>query len=258
LSTIGPASWLQRNLDGIEAWLRLIARSSESAELIEREGITAVVNPDCPERSIFNSVVSRVPGALAGHRDDLGRIYAEAGCAWTTWLPEGDRSAAETLRAAGHRLDGEPLAMGMALSDVQAPDLAGIEWEAGGSTELMCSINDRAYGWPEGTWLRGMGSGDVGRVYSASIDGRPASTAAAVEVGDDCLIACVATVSEARGKGLASRLILQALVDARERGCTTTTLQASRAGAPVYERLGYRDYGALQMWEHRPPELADP
>jgi GNAT superfamily N-acetyltransferase len=79
-----------------------------------------------------------------------------------------------------------------------------------------------------------------------------------VEVGDDCLIACVATVSEARGKGLASRLILQALVDARERGCTTTTLQASRAGAPVYERLGYRDYGALQMWEHRPPELADP
>lgn len=252
-----PASWLHRNLDGIEGWLRLLARSSESGELIEREGITALLNPACPERSVFNSVVPRLPAALARHRDALAEIYAGGGCAWTTWLPDADRASALALRAAGHRLDGEPRAMGMTLDEVEAPDLAGIEWEAGAPTELMCSISDHAYGWAEGTWLRGMGAGYVGHVYIASIDGRPASTATAVDVGDDCVVTCVATIPEARSRGLASRLILRSLVDARERGCATTTLQASGAGAPVYERLGYRDFGALQMWEYRPPHLAD-
>jgi hypothetical protein len=38
---------------------------------------------------------------------------------------------------------------------------------------------------------------------------------------------------------------------ANMRGCETTTLQATKMGAPVYERLGYRDLGARQMWERR-------
>ena len=48
----------------------------------------------------------------------------------------------------------------------------------------------------------------------------------------------------------------QGLWDAREGGCETSTLQATADGRPVYERLGYEDLGALQMWELRPPELA--
>ena len=42
-----------------------------------------------------------------------------------------------------------------------------------------------------------------------------------------------------------------ALHDARERGATTTSLQATKMGYPLYARLGYRDLGALQMWERR-------
>jgi hypothetical protein len=45
--------------------------------------------------------------------------------------------------------------------------------------------------------------------------------------------------------------MLHALCDARERGCTTTSLQATARGKPVYERLGYRDIGAVHMWERR-------
>jgi len=43
----------------------------------------------------------------------------------------------------------------------------------------------------------------------------------------------------------------RALLDARERGCTTTSLQATKMGQPVYDRLGYRDLGPIQMWERR-------
>jgi len=42
-----------------------------------------------------------------------------------------------------------------------------------------------------------------------------------------------------------------ALAAARERGQSTTTLIASGAGRPVYERLGYRPLGAIEMWERR-------
>lgn len=45
----------------------------------------------------------------------------------------------------------------------------------------------------------------------------------------------------------------QALRDARARGCTTTTLEASPAGRPVYERMGYQRLGTVEMWEHRVP-----
>jgi hypothetical protein len=42
-----------------------------------------------------------------------------------------------------------------------------------------------------------------------------------------------------------------ALLDARERGCTTTSLQATKAGYPVYAGLGFRDLGPIDMWELR-------
>jgi GNAT superfamily N-acetyltransferase len=61
----------------------------------------------------------------------------------------------------------------------------------------------------------------------------------------------VATLPEARGRGLATALVSHALREARTRGCATSSLQATARGRPVYERLGYRSIGAAQMWERR-------
>ena len=58
-----------------------------------------------------------------------------------------------------------------------------------------------------------------------------------------------ATLPAYRRQGIASGLIRRLVRRGRERGCTTTSLVASRAGTPVYERLGYRDLGHVHMWE---------
>jgi predicted acetyltransferase len=64
----------------------------------------------------------------------------------------------------------------------------------------------------------------------------------------------VAVLPEARGHGISGKLMAHGLADAVERGARTSTLVATKLGRPVYERLGYRELGALEMWELRVDE----
>ena len=160
------------------------------------------------------------------------------------------------LEAAGHKLDAAPRAMGRELGDVEEPDEAGLDLTGAGTVEEMGRINDAAYGFPAGTWIKGTGAEQPDlRVFLAKVDGEPVATVCTFDAGRDCVIWNVATLEAARGRGLSTALMRRAMFDAAERGCETTTLQATRLGAPVYRRCGYEDFGALQMWELRPPEL---
>ncbi|MGH2982614.1 MAG: GNAT family N-acetyltransferase [Solirubrobacterales bacterium] len=248
--------WLERNLRGMRATLAAFAEGS-GAQLLELDGLIATVNPAVAERSVFNSVVYSDLEALAARRDELAAIYADAGCAWTVWVPEYDEASARMLEGAGHTRDAQPRAMGVELVALTEPDLSGIDWTAEGDAEEMAALNDGAYGYPAGTWIKGMGRDTPGlRTYIARNDGRPAATVGVRDVEGDCTVWNVATAESARGRGLSTALMRKAMFDAEQRGCPTSTLQATKLGAPVYRRCGYEDFGALQMWEWRPPELA--
>jgi GNAT superfamily N-acetyltransferase len=91
----------------------------------------------------------------------------------------------------------------------------------------------------------------AGRVYVARLDGEAAGCCAATDEGENSEIQMVAVVPEARGRGLSGKLIAHALADAAGRGMRTSTLVATKLGLPVYERLGYRSLGVLEMWERR-------
>jgi predicted GNAT family acetyltransferase len=71
------------------------------------------------------------------------------------------------------------------------------------------------------------------------------------DVDGDAWILFVATHPDARGEGLATALMKQGLRAAVDRGCTTTTLEASPMGRPIYERMGYLPLGTVEMWERR-------
>jgi GNAT superfamily N-acetyltransferase len=176
--------------------------------------------------------------------------------AWTVWVPEADSRSAELLAERGHVLDADPAAMALELAgfDAPAPDASIV---ADADPADVTAINDSAYGY-DGDFARALADFPGGaQRYSAEVDGSVAACAVAFDHEGDCMITFVATLPQARGTGLATALMTRALIDARERGCETTSLQATKMGQAIYERLGYRDLGALQMWERREPATAE-
>jgi GNAT superfamily N-acetyltransferase len=245
------ASLYERMLDSMEvAYVLGLERATD------RPGVAAGLCPAMPHRSVFNSVVYRDPAALEAALPELARAYEEAGVlAWTVWTPAQDARARAALQASGHALDGTPQAMAAPLDEVDAgAGASGLDWERADGVEEMCAILAHAFGWePEESSRVLAGFERVGHIYLARRDGRPAACVAAFDVADDAGIYYVGTLPEARGAGLATGLMRQALLDARERGCKTTSLQATAMGRPVYRRLGYRELGVIEMWERRRP-----
>jgi ribosomal protein S18 acetylase RimI-like enzyme len=210
------------------------------------DGVVASIVPSSPDRSLFNAVTYLAPPLppLA----DLARLYAEAGVrAWTVWIHPGDDDLARDLAAAGHRLDATPEAMAAELESLalDGPDVGGP-----GSWRDVVATNAAAYGLPPAELAVMELAGDGMRLYSAA---EGAVVLAIHEHDGDAYVIYVAARPEARGRGTVAALMRQALRDSLARGCTTTTLEATKLGRPVYGRLGYRSLGTLQMWERRTP-----
>ena len=227
------------------------AEASQGGSTLELPGVSAAIVPSMPERSVVNGVVYEDAEALGAALDRLATAYDEAGVhAWTVWVHESDARARELLTAAGHVLDAEPMAQARELDGVEAPAAGELDLVEDPSPADFDPIVEGAYGWP------GFGA-SMTRLpfhpYVALHEGRPAACLGIFDHGGDAGVELVGTIREARGRGLASRLLLKALADARGRGCSISTLQATRAGYPVYARLGYRDFGRVQMWERRKP-----
>jgi GNAT superfamily N-acetyltransferase len=215
--------------------------------------LLAAVVPATPRRSIFNSVVYEDPAALAREYEALADAYEAAGVrAWTVWVPDQDRQTARLLAARGHVLDSNPRAMAIDLGDLagEHPAPSGIEPGSCGS-RTAAELNDRAYGYEEDAFRAALAGETAIRWHGAHAGGEPVACVGTIEAGDDCCVTGVATQPEHQRRGIAGWLLWRALAEARGRGMRTASLQASRAGAPAYERLGFADLGFVEMWELR-------
>jgi GNAT superfamily N-acetyltransferase len=250
-----PSGWDSLGYANFGRFLREVGGSSDRHALLERPGVVAAIASGSPERSLFNSVLYEHPLALEEHYEEIGAAYERAGVrAWCVWTPETDRATARFLAGRGHALDGLPRMMSIDLDEVPDAEPA-LEVEEGFDWETVCLINDAAYGYATGTHAAGLGPGCGAalRAYGVRWRGFDAAVVATLDHESDCGVYLVATLPEARGNGLCGALMRKLLRDARERGCRTSTLQASPAGAPVYARLGYRDLGGIEFRERRAP-----
>lgn len=232
---------------------RLMGGASPGARVIELPGVVAAVVPATPHRSLFNSVAYDSADELAQALPRLADMYAESGIeAWTVWTPERDERAARLLSDAGHRIDGDPAVMCMELSDLRAPRPDDLDLDPDPRVATLSDLNDTAYGTAP-DMSRAVQTLPGVTLHVVRLDGRPVSAVGTHDADGDTCILYVATAPAARGRGLASKLMALALHEARDRGATTTSLQATKMGYPIYAKLGYRDLGTLQMWEKREP-----
>jgi GNAT superfamily N-acetyltransferase len=238
----------------LRAFCRLMGSASPGARAVRLPGVVAAVAPVTPHRSLFNSVAYDTPEALERALPELGDMYSAAGVhAWSVWAPAADARSTRLLAEAGHVLDGDPAVMCMELSDLDAPRPDDLHLDPEPRVETLAHLNDAAYGTAP-DMAQAVQSMPGVQIYIARLDGRPVSCVGTHDLDGDSCILYVATLPEARGRGLARKLLTLALHEARERGATTTSLQATKMGYSVYARLGYRDLGALQMWERRKPQ----
>jgi ribosomal protein S18 acetylase RimI-like enzyme len=195
----------------------------------------------------FAEMAARLDGA--GTDNPWVDAMVDEGDAYAVWS-RGDR-----VRG---RVEDPSLAMPVLGLELAGADLEGGERaDEAPPMEVVGQINDRAY--EQGDVLRPLfvaADGAPGvRAHGIKVDGVWACVLLTLRVEDDVAVHYVATESDFRRRGLASRLIRAALTEAREEGATTATLQASPDGLPVYERLGFRRVATLRAFL-RPARIA--
>jgi N-acetylglutamate synthase-like GNAT family acetyltransferase len=237
-------------------WYRLLGAGSDGARTLEREGVIAALVPSAPERSVINAVVYEDADALAAAYDEVAAAYAEIGANWTVWVHHGDGRTAALLEGKGHALDGVPTAMGIDLAahpPVRPAEDGLPPWTARGAIADVGAVNDRAYPWGGDSFSRALTRvpEEEVRLYVAHDEGEPVACTATIDSGTNTEVQMVAVVPDARGRGLAGKLIAHSLADAVERGARTGTLVATKLGYPVYAKLGFEPLGTLEMWERR-------
>lgn len=214
---------------------------------VDSGGVGAVVMPSVPERSLVNCVIYERGADLAGACDQIESLYSGVN-AWTVWVPGDDTAAEELLAARGHVRDANPASMVLDLAAFEPP--ANLPAYERTTSERAGAINDASYPWQDGSLeraLRSAVSPDDFHLYIAE----DACVLGIHDCDGDAGVFFVATLPEARGRGLGGGLLAQAMLEARERGCDISTLQSTKAGEPVYARLGYEKFGSIGMWEKR-------
>jgi ribosomal protein S18 acetylase RimI-like enzyme len=237
--------------DGIVEFQRIIGTHAPAARLTDNQRFVASAVPDVPS-SLINAAVPRGGAPLAPHLDEIEDFYAGSR-KWGAWLDPAATDDAEALRARGLVLDSTPVLMAAALDDIAALGDAPAAHQV--TMEEVGTVNDLAYGNPQPVITRTLNSfpADAMHAYGIRVADEIASVAMIVDTGRDAFVTMVSTLPHQRGKHLASKLLAHALHEARRRGQTTTSLQASKLGQGIYARLGYRPLGEVHLYEKRPP-----
>src|SRR3954452_5352786 len=215
------------------------------------DGVAIALFPEPPERAIYNNaVVARrlgAPGA-ADALDAVEAAYGQAGIAgYAVWAHESEASAISLLESRGYRIDTTTRAMAMPLDAIPVPrPRAGVRtasWHEylriltllGAPPGILASVDTTAFS-----------------VRVGVVAGETVAASLAFDHGGDCGVYNVGTMPRARGRGLGTAVTAIQLHEARDRGFTTASLQATAMAERMYGELGFVDLGRFVEYV-RPP-----
>ena len=245
---------LRRRLwEGFASLQTLLGGSARQGWVLRRPGIVASIVPSAPDSPALNAAVALEPQAAPDSLAELEITYGDAGVRrWAVWIDGGAREVTAQLRAHGMAIASASPGMGAVIADL-AIDLTTANPTPNASLPTVGRVNDLAYGNVDSRLERTLTTLEEGilRGYRADLNGAPGAVALALHHGQDCGVSFVATVPQARRHGLATQVMRSALADAVSHDLTTITLQATELGERLYQQLGLRRLGPMELWEHR-------
>ncbi len=217
----------------------------------------------------FNGVLAQRPGTGADGSliRETQAYFREHGVAAMTWWLDPDLQPSDwepQLAAHGFRYDASTPGMAAQLAalngDLKRPDdfrIVPVEDRA--ALRVWTDTFMAGYGLPP-AFANDFGQmmGDLGfdlplRSYLGYLDGRPVTASTLHLAAGVAGIYNVATLPEARGRGLGAAITLQPLREAQALGYHVGILQSSEMGFKVYQRLGFRQVCAVDhfYWSSR-------
>ncbi len=248
----------------LRAMMKFFGRASGKGDITERDGLLLIdsgVNYSVFNIAMLTSEVRR--------RDELVRRLATAAkyfeqrqTRWSLWiceemLDEGVRKKAPALFA-DERLRKLTEAPGMIAERLRPPSrpLPEVEYQRVSDAKTrsdfahITSMNfdipfvtcQSVYG-EEKAWAHDYHG------YIGYVKGTPVATTAVVVASNAIGIYSVSTLPQHRRKGYAERLMRDVIASYRKsHGLETTVLQATRAGMPMYTKMGYRAASHISVY----------
>ena len=100
----------------------------------------------------------------------------------------------------------------------------------------------------------GYGPKDRFRHYLGVLDGEPVATATGY-LGE-CVVSVqnITTLPQARRRGVGTVVTMAPILEARDKGYRIASLQASKMGYPMYEKMGFREYMRFTAYIREPKQ----
>lgn len=258
-----PLAQLTRMARAVEAnwcaaWASLGQLQHPPRSLVDdTPNMLRVVTPGLPE-TLMNIVMryhSPQPVTIA---DVEGAIapFRQHGLPFQWWLIRDDAPAGlrEQIYTIGMRSWGGATMMYLALTGWDAsypsapPGVSYSRVSTSPEQNAALHIVSRVFETPSFPMSRWTSENPAFALYLAHWGNHPVATVAALPAGETIGIYHVATLPDARRRGIAGNLLLLALRDAQTAGYTTATLTATPEGQHLYTQLGFRACGLLEQW----------
>lgn len=183
---------------------------------------------------------------------------------WLTGPATRPADLGGSLEAHGFACGDEMLGMAIDLSlltEESAPVPGLVLREPGDAAELhtWCATMAAAYEYPPffgeffERWLHALSPAQRSSLalYLGSLDGEPVASSLLVPGAGVAGVYCVATLPEARRRGIGSALTRRALLEGRSRGYRVGVLMAEKPGVGLYRRLGLQECCTIgcYLWE---------
>jgi ribosomal protein S18 acetylase RimI-like enzyme len=225
----------------VQSWAYL-ATGSPGAEVIETDGAATAIFVRSPDREFLNNtILTRHVGNLGPTLDTVEGAYADRGVErYAIWVHESEGATAREVEARGYVYDSSTRNMAMPIADLVETAGSNLDllepsleefWHAGGLDGLVPEL-----------------SAEGAHFYISRLNGENTTMLMAFDHDGDCGIYMVGTAPTARRQGLATALSAHAVAEARERGCTTVSLQSTPMAEGVYASVGFRDLGRFDEY----------